>query len=193
MARGGTCHTLSPATPIASRLVARIRRLKHVFSSASASLAQASSRCSQLSKTRRRRLERRRSTRVSINARLGCSGMRRALAVSWVTKSASDAGANSTSQTPSGYSASKSAATCSASRVLPQPPAPVRVNNLVSARSCLTSIISASRPMKLDNCAGKLLRCNRFLPRVKIALRRARIGSRRSRRSTSSASSRADG
>jgi len=40
-------------------------------------------------------------------------------------------GARSTNETPPGYSASTSAATCSASRVLPTPPAPVSVNRRV--------------------------------------------------------------
>ena len=50
----------------------------------------------------------------------------------------------------------RSLATSKASLVLPDPPAPVSVNRRVMARWRLISIISCSRPTKLDLEAGKL-------------------------------------
>src|SRR5215203_4981463 len=47
-------------------------------------------------------------------------------------------------------------ATCSASRVLPEPPVPVRVKSRVMASVLLTSTSSRSRPTKLVLGAGRL-------------------------------------
>ena len=72
------------------------------------------------------------------------------------TRPGSARAANSTSQTPSSYSDSSSAATCRERRVLPVPPVPVRVNSRAVARNCRTAAISCSRPTKRVVCCGRL-------------------------------------
>jgi hypothetical protein len=67
----------------------------------STSLAQASIRCSQLSKTSNTRLVRKKSTSASVNGRSGCSRRPRAAATAPGTRSPSESDASSTSHTPS--------------------------------------------------------------------------------------------
>jgi hypothetical protein len=55
------------------------------------------------------------------------------------------AAARATKKTPSGNSSSASAAACRARRVLPIPPGPVRVTNLVASRPSRPPIASSSR------------------------------------------------
>ena len=63
--------------------------------------------------------------------------------------------ASSTTQTPSVNSWVSSAATCTESRVLPTPPAPVRVTSRCACTSSPTSFTSTSRPTKLVTCTGR--------------------------------------
>jgi hypothetical protein len=63
----------------------------------------------------------------------------------------------STTKTPSGCSGSRSAATWTASRRLPIPPAPVSVTMRLVARRASTSATSEVRPTKGVACAGRLL------------------------------------
>ncbi len=72
------------------------------------------------------------------------------------TASGSASGASSTHHAPSGKQSSRSAAVCAASRVLPQPPAPVSVSSRVSLRAAAMSSSSCSRPTKLVSCSGRL-------------------------------------
>ena len=88
--------------------------------------------------------------------RPACSRTPSAAATSCGTSAGSVSGASSTSQTPSGYVSSTSAATCSARRVLPAPPVPTSVSKDVAASSRLTSAISCSRPTKLVSWRGRL-------------------------------------
>ena len=72
------------------------------------------------------------------------------------TAAGSPTGANSTSHTPSGNSAASSAATCTARRVLPTPPTPVRVTSRCARTCSASSFTSTSRPTKLVTCTGRL-------------------------------------
>ena len=62
---------------------------------------------------------------------------------------------------PSGQSPSATAAVSSASRVLPAPPAPVRVRRRARPSSVRTSPSSRSRPTKLVSCTGSVRRLTR--------------------------------
>ena len=85
-----------------------------------------------------------------------CSVTPRAFATAWAMSVESPNAASSTSQTPCAYSSSIVPATCSASRVLPQPPAPDSVSSRVVPSHRLTCGISRSRPMKLVSGCGRL-------------------------------------
>lgn len=65
-------------------------------------------------------------------------------------------GGDATHHAPSGNRGSACDAVHAASRLLPHPPAPVGVSNLVSDRARATSASSRSRPTKLVNSAGRL-------------------------------------
>ena len=95
--------------------------------SASAVLAQAPIRCSQLSSTIRTSWGARASSSVSRTGRPGCPAIPSASEMAGATASSSVTAASSTSQTPSPDPSSSSAATCRPSLVLPDPPAPVSV------------------------------------------------------------------
>ncbi len=125
-------------------------------SRSSASAAHASSRCSQLSSTTRARPAAMNPATVAVAARPSSSGRPMARATATGTTSASVSGAKSTSHPPAGNPVSIAAATCSASRVFPAPPAPVKVTSRLRASRRRTSFISASRPTKLVSCTGRL-------------------------------------
>ncbi|MDQ3508855.1 MAG: hypothetical protein M3494_12700 [Actinomycetota bacterium] len=162
----GTGHILSPETPSGSRLVARTARCGHRRSNPSASLAHASTRCSQLS----RRIKHPRSRRAAGSSRSisrpGRSPTPSTEAASRATSDGSLRGSNSTSQTPSGKappeipaklsSPAKLRAASSASRVLPEPPTPVSVRSRPGRTMPRTSSSSASRPTKLVSGSGRL-------------------------------------
>ena len=80
----------------------------------------------------------------------------KAWAIAWGTGAPSERGASSTSHTPPGYAPTRLRATSKASRVLPEPPVPVRVSRRVMASSRVTSSSSRFRPTKLVLGAGRL-------------------------------------
>jgi hypothetical protein len=96
-------------------------------SKASARTAQASTTCSQLSRTKRISRSLRSSAIASVGERPGISRMLRTLATAWGTSQGSETGASSTHYTPSSKRAVASSATAEARRVLPMPPGPVSV------------------------------------------------------------------
>ena len=158
VSRDGTRWTYSPAMPSGSRLVASSTMFGQLRSRASASLAHASMTCSQLSSSTRRLCRPTASTSVSAAARPSSTGMPSTLATVTATSSGSCRGARSTNHTPSPEPSKSPAANWSASRVLPAPPEPVRVKRREAAIKRLTSLSSASRPMKLDAWTGRLFR-----------------------------------
>ena len=112
--------------------------------------------CSQLSRISKLIWFRRWSVTMSMTARPGTSRTPRVCATTWGTSSASVSTARSISHTPSTYSSDTSAATRRARRVLPHPPAPVKVSSRDDPRSRLISSICCSRPMKRVVGAGRL-------------------------------------
>ena len=156
VSRDGTRWTRSPSMPSGSRLVASSAMFRQFRSRASASLAQVSTTCSQLSSSTSRLRGPTASTSVSSRGRPGSSAMSSTLATVTATRSASCSGARSANHTPSPEPSAIPAATWSASRVLPAPPGPVSVTRRELAIRRRTSASSASRPMKLDTCTGRL-------------------------------------
>src|SRR5499427_4559498 len=152
---GGTTILTSPATPKACRPVARTCSSGQDLVRAAARTAQASSRCSQLSNTSRRRLPARYSVSNDSDSPPDRSCTPSALKTACVTSSGSRIEARETSQAPSGKPRDISAAARSASRVFPAPPLPVRVSSLVVVSRRLTSRSSCRRPTKLVSSAGK--------------------------------------
>ncbi len=80
-----------------------------------------------------------------------------ALATAAGTWPGSDTGASSTKKVPPVRSSASRAATSTARRVLPDPPAPVTVTRRQDRTSEPTSACSASRPTKLLRYVGRLL------------------------------------
>ena len=115
--------------PSGSRLVATRCTRGHRRKIASAVLAQPPIRCSQLSSTISTSCGARASSRASSTGRPGWAASRSAAEMAGATASWSVTAASSTSHTPSPDPSSSSAATCSPSRVLPHPPAPVKVTS----------------------------------------------------------------
>src|SRR5215208_3526746 len=152
----GTSQPSSPVTPRVSRLVASTRKREQELSSATVMRAAASIRCSQLSSTRSISLSPKASSRLSRRGRPGCSCTPKVPATTWGTSTPSDSDSSSTSHTPFWYVPIRSLATSKASRVLPQPPVPVRVKSPVIASILLTSTISRSRPTKFVLGSGRL-------------------------------------
>src|SRR5215470_17437218 len=74
-----------------------------------------------------------------------------------VTSAPSASDANSTHHTPPGKRSAPRAATCRASLVLPQPPAPVNVTSRDSPSSPAPRSRSPARPTNVLNSAGRLL------------------------------------
>ena len=154
----GTRQTISPDTPSASRLVARIRNAGASRSSASTSSAQAAIRCSQLSSTSRSARSRSVSSRTSRADRCGPSRTPRTVAIVCATRSGTESGARSTSHTPSGESFTRPDASRTARRVLPTPPAPVSDTSRDDVSTPGNSRSSFRRPTKLVRSAGRLWR-----------------------------------
>ena len=142
--------------PSGSRLVASRCTRGQRRTIASAVLAQPPIRCSQLSTTISTSCGARASSRASSAGRPGLTASRSACEMAAGTASSSVTAASSTSHTPSPDPSSSSAATCSPSRVLPHPPAPVRVTRRDDSTSARTSATSRSRPMNADSWAGRL-------------------------------------
>src|SRR5215212_4117757 len=74
----------------------------------------------------------------------------------------------------------RSRATSRAKRVLPEPPAPVRVKSRVVASAWLTSNASSSRPTKLLRAAGRLCRVVLRVRCVLAVLKTFRFGDAKS-------------
>ncbi len=145
--------------PSGSRLVASSARVGHPCSSASANFAHAPMTCSQLSSSTSRLRRSIASTSVSVTGRPGSWRTPSTLATVTATRPCSPSGARSANHTPSLPPSASPAATCRPSRVLPAPPVPVSVTSRDPLTSARTAASSASRPMKLDTCAGRLF-CN---------------------------------
>lgn len=102
--------------------MARIRRFGQEPSSVATISAQVSTKCSQLSRTRRLSRASRWATSESKSVVPGASLMPRTEATARGTSSGSESGASSTSHAPSSNSSTTLEATAMASRVLPEPP-----------------------------------------------------------------------
>ena len=155
-ASAGIRYAVSPAMRSRSRLDASTFTFEPACSRRMARSAQASTRCSQLSRI---------SSSVSsptcftMASTTDCpaSSLRPSVAAKVCGTSVDSlTGAKSTNQTPSGNSSSSEPATCNERRVLPRPPAPTSVRSPVSPISFLTSANSRSRPMKALGCRGRL-------------------------------------
>ena len=147
----------SPSRSRPSRLVARIRTPGATRSTRSTSRATASIRCSQLSID---------PQQLAIAQRLGDALLEgRADALLHRERGRDDAehrfgltgGASSDTHAPSRNSGSRSAASCSARRVLPTPPTPVSVTSRCSASALPTRFSSASRPTNVASCDGRFV------------------------------------
>jgi hypothetical protein len=153
----GTRQAASPGMRSRSRLVASRQTFGHERSSASASAAQASIRCSQLSSTSSRRASRIWPTSAATGSSPARNWTPRARAVSPTTSAGSRIGASSTSRAPSAKCGSRRAASSRASRVLPLPPGPVRVSSRAPASRRSRSASSRSRPTKPVSWRGSWL------------------------------------
>ena len=143
--------------PSRSRLVTSTTSRGQRRSRLSTSRAHASSRCSALSSSSNCCRDASHSTTVSARSFPACSWTARAFATAW-TMSVESLKRSQLHEpdTIRIRDPAASPATCSASRVLPQPPAPVSVSNRVEASNCLICAISLPRPMKLVSCCGRL-------------------------------------
>ena len=153
---GDNWYRHSPETRSTSRLVAMMRRWLALRSSASASAAHASATCSQLSRTSSVRRLARNSAMDAATGVPGCARSASTCATDCATSCPSDSPASSTSHTPSGYSSRMSAASCSASRVLPMPPGPASVKSRCWPRSLRNSAMAPCLPTKELGCWGRL-------------------------------------
>ena len=121
------------------------------------SWAQAVTRCSQLSSTSISLLSPIRLVSVSIRERSGRSRTPRARPPPGAPGQGLKRAASSTSRTPPGYSRSNLTAISIASRVLPQPPAPVSVSSRVLASKCMASAISFFSPHKTSQLGRQVV------------------------------------
>ena len=136
--------------------MARIRTPGQPRRSVCATVAHASTRCSQLSRTSRTSRSRRCSTTSSMYGSACHSRMPNTSATAWMTRAGSLTAASSTSHTPSRYAPISDEAASIASRVLPVPPGPVRVRARAPCRSRSIWRTSRSRPTKLLSWTGRL-------------------------------------
>ena len=146
--RERTGRTCSSGTPSPSRLVARIFTVADWARMASIRSAAASSTCSQLSSTNSRTRPSNAPATDSLTLLPGCWMMPNTAATASGTAAGSVTAASSKTQTPSGNSSARLAATSNARRVLPTPPTPVRVTNLCDLTAASISATSDSRPIK---------------------------------------------
>ena len=83
-----------------------------------------------------------------------------ACAIAVAISAVSVMGVSGTKYTPSSNRSRSAAAACTARRVLPVPPGPVRVSRRYAGEVWLSSRVTSasirSRPMKLVNCSGRL-------------------------------------
>ena len=145
----------SPATPKASRLVARIRRRGQESRRASTSRAAASTRCSQLSSTSSVSLLAQ-GVDERIGERLaGLFAYPQSPATAWAPAPVGER-RQLHQPHPVRVGPNESLATSRARRVLPEPPAPSGSRAASWRALALTSTISRSRPTKLVLGAGRL-------------------------------------
>ena len=151
----GTIHSVSPAMPRGSRLVARIR---------APGTPAAGSRRARRTLPRGARscpepvglfLDFRCSTSTSVSERSATSRTPSAEASAPGTSLGSESEASSTHHTPSSNPSTRSCATAKANRVLPHPPGPQSVARRV-ADQFFSIASSRSRPTKLVNSSGRL-------------------------------------
>ncbi len=144
---GGTRQTYSPATPSGSRLVVTIRTSGAAASAASTSAVTSGSTCSQLSSTNSSSRSRRWFVSRSFEGRPRVSRTPNAVRRVATTRSGFTTAARSTHHAPAAKRSATSAATCAASRVLPQPPGPVSVSRRSVLNRPWSATSSSSRPM----------------------------------------------
>ncbi len=153
----GTDHVSSPPTPNGSRLVATTFSPGAADKRAFVSPAADSTRCSQLSSTRRTsRGDRKRLTALA-QALPGPGSLSPRVVPNWSqTNRPSARGEKSMNQAPSGNWWATSDASFNASRVLPAPPGPIRVSSRPSASKAAALASSASRPTKRVSGVGSV-------------------------------------
>ena len=111
-----------------------------------------------MSSTSRSSDSRRRSRTSSSRSLCGRSRTPRTRATALTTSCGSNTGARSTNQAPSRVCPAVLAATSIASRVFPDPPAPVKVTRRAPPSSAASSASSRSRPTKLVSWSSRLWR-----------------------------------
>ena len=139
-------HTCSPATPSASRLVARMRTPGHSWSSPSVSRPTAATRCSQLSSTSTSSRRRNASITLAASVLAGRGNTPSVAATTCASSSASAAVASSHSHAPSAKRGAMSSATWIAIRLFPTPPTPVTVTSREASNASAIASRSTARP-----------------------------------------------
>jgi hypothetical protein len=160
--RGGTGNSCSPWIRSGPRLVTRARTLGAPAMSVPTD-GLASSTCSKLSSTSSVVRCRSSTWRASIT---GCgprSPVPTVEAITLGTRCGSVMDASSTKNTPSGKRSMTSEAVRRASRVLPDPPGPVRVTTLADSSKAWTCSSSCSRPTNDVSSVGRLVGVSRLL------------------------------
>lgn len=150
---GGTTCTHSPGTPIASRLVVITVTVGQPVTTASTKRVTGASTCSQLSRISRRCRPRNHSTIGSSMVWPEVRGTDSVDATVARTP-AFPTGASGTIHAPPGKSSASDHAISVARRVLPTPPAPVRVISRRIASSAVRSCSSLTRPTSFASCYG---------------------------------------
>ncbi len=155
---GGTVHVISPPIANGSRLVATILIAGAAVRRPAATSAAASTRCSQLSSTiTALRLARCRPT-ASARVPPDPDSLTPRVTATWSQRnSPPESEDRSTNQAPSGNRSATAEANCSARRVLPAPPGPVRVSSRASDSRAAAWASSASRPTKRVSGTGRLV------------------------------------
>ena len=162
---GGTANSCSACTCSTMRLVTSTLSCRQAASS-SATWRAAPTTCSKLSSSSKSRFSPKKAFSRSSTGWPASSLRSSASAMVGRANAGSRRGARFTKYTPSGNASLSSAATCSARRVLPMPPGPVRVSKRTSSRRSRrpTAATSCSRPMNAVGWTGKLFG---WLSRVK--------------------------
>ena len=150
---GGTVQHTSPGAPSTTRLVTTIRTPGAAPSSWPASAATASRRCSAPSSTISRGASARAAATDSASGTPAWSGTRTPAASAVISDSGWRTVSSGTNVTGTAGAARLTAST--ASRVLPAPPGPIRVNSRELSSRPTSSPSSRSRPMKLDWATGR--------------------------------------
>ncbi len=157
---GSTTWTSSPGTSSGRRLVASTHSPGTASSSVSTVVAQAPTRCSQVSRTSRTSRSNRCSASTSTIGRVVWSVSLSASAMACGSSEPSTSGDSCTSQAPPLNRGRRSAAARSAMRDFPTPPTPVRVTRRERRAAWRTCSSSARRPIRLVSSAGRLPACH---------------------------------